>query len=311
MSFALLAAEGGSLTDVNIPTLIWAWVSFGVTFFALKKVAWPMLAAKMEEREVRIAEGLKKAEEAEKRAQELMTKQEQILDEARKEAQKVIADSRAASENVKNDLLAAAQAEIEGQRERAKKEIGLERSKAVEELKRATVESSLKFADVFPQHEQAAIVLSAAAQDLYALEDYSAAATAGRALIERYPSADAGLRRAAWTVVAHSSVELGDYQAAEPAYSEVLKLTPADDPERQALVDNLAASIYKQAEQANGAQDYRAAAGHFLRISELAPTSSMSGGFVTRPPRSVRQFWPSGFASARCDAQPKGKIRPC
>ena len=143
------------------------------------------------------------------------------------------------------------------------------------DLKRATVESSLKFADTFPEHEQAAVVLSAAAQDLYALEDYAAAAAAGRTLIERYPMADAALRRSAWTVVAHSSVELGDYQAAEPAYSEVLTLTPADDAERQALVDNLAASIYKQAEQANEAQDYRAAAGHFLRITERAPTSSI------------------------------------
>jgi tetratricopeptide (TPR) repeat protein len=143
------------------------------------------------------------------------------------------------------------------------------------DLKRATVESSLRFADTFPEHEQAAIVLSAAAQDLYALQDYAAAVTAGRTLIERYPSADPVLRRSAWTVVAHSSVELRDYQAAEPAYSEVLELTPADDAERQALVDNLAASIYKQGEQANEAQDYRAAAGHFLRITERAPTSSI------------------------------------
>jgi F-type H+-transporting ATPase subunit b len=73
-----------------------------------------------------------------------MEKQEQILDEARKEAQKVLADGRAASENAKNDLLAAAQKEIEAQRERAKKEIGLERAKAVEELKRATVELTLE-----------------------------------------------------------------------------------------------------------------------------------------------------------------------
>jgi F-type H+-transporting ATPase subunit b len=132
------------LTDVNIPTLIWAWVSFGVTFLALKKVAWPMLAKKMEERELRIAEGLKKAEEAEKRAQELLTKQEQILDEARKEAQKVLADGRAAAEHSKADMLSAAQKEIEAQRERAKKEIGLERAKAVEDLKRAAVELTLE-----------------------------------------------------------------------------------------------------------------------------------------------------------------------
>ena len=142
-------------------------------------------------------------------------------------------------------------------------------------LKRATVDSSLKFADTFPEHEHAPVVLGAAAEDLYALEDFGGAVAAGRTLIERYPAADVALRRTAWTVVAHSSFELADYQAAEPAYSEVLALTPPEDEARQALVDNLAASIYKQAEQANEAQDYRAAAGHFLRITERAPTSSI------------------------------------
>jgi F0F1-type ATP synthase membrane subunit b/b' len=41
-------------------------------------------------------------------------------------------------------MLSAAQKEIEAQRERAKKEIGLERAKAVEELKRAAVELTLE-----------------------------------------------------------------------------------------------------------------------------------------------------------------------
>jgi tetratricopeptide (TPR) repeat protein len=143
------------------------------------------------------------------------------------------------------------------------------------ELKRATVESSLRFADTFPEHEHAAVVLGAAAEDLYALEDHAAAATAARALIERYPNADVALRRTAWTVAAHSAFELADYPVAEPAYAQVLELTPPEDESRQALVDNLAASIYKQGEQANEAQDYRAAAGHFLRITERAPTSSI------------------------------------
>jgi F-type H+-transporting ATPase subunit b len=119
-------------------------VAFLATFLILRKVAWPLLARKMEEREIRIAEGLKKAEEAEARARELMEKQEQIFDEARKEAQKFLAESRIAAENVKNDLLRAAQEEIETQRERAKKEIGLEQAKAIDELKRATVELTLE-----------------------------------------------------------------------------------------------------------------------------------------------------------------------
>ena len=143
------------------------------------------------------------------------------------------------------------------------------------ELKRATVESSLKFSSTFPEHEHAAVVLGAAAEDLYALDDFAPAAAAARTLLAGYPAADVALRRTAWTVVAHSSFELADYTAAEPAYSEVLALTPPEDEGRAALVDNLAASIYKQAEQANEAQDYRAAAGHFLRITERAATSTI------------------------------------
>lgn len=147
MAFAtILAASGGGLTDVSVPTILWAWVTFIVTYMALKKVAWPMLRDKMEEREVRIREGLEKAEEAERRARELMEKQEQILQEARDEAGKLLSESRAAAESMKTDALAHAQKEIGAERERAKKEIALERAKALDELKRAAVDLTLEAA---------------------------------------------------------------------------------------------------------------------------------------------------------------------
>src|SRR5262249_45074301 len=76
-------------------------------------------------------------------------------------------------------------------------------------------------------------------------------------------------------VVAHGSFELANYPQAEHAYAEVLEVTPKSDASRAALVDNLAASIYKQGEQARDAQDYRAAADHFLRIRTAAPTSTI------------------------------------
>lgn len=144
MSGTLLAAAAGGFTDLNLATMIWAWVSFGVTFFILSKVAWPMLARKMEERELRIAEGLRKAEEAEARARELAAKQEEIFEEARIQAQKFLAESRAMAENIKSEMINAAQQEIAELRERAKKEIALEQAKAVEDLKRATVELTLE-----------------------------------------------------------------------------------------------------------------------------------------------------------------------
>ena len=79
----------------------------------------------------------------------------------------------------------------------------------------------------------------------------------------------------AWTVVAHSSLELSLYPEAEHAYASVLELVPADDPERASLTDNLAASIYQQGAAAAAAGDDRAAADNFLRIGDVAPGSTI------------------------------------
>jgi len=144
-----------------------------------------------------------------------------------------------------------------------------------EEVKREVVRSSLTFADTFPEHEKAAIVLGAAADDLYGMKEYEQARTAANRLIESFPDADTDVVREAWLVVGHSSYELSRYGEAEGAYRNVLSSLPAEDTTRDALVNNLAASIYKQGEQANGVGDYRAAADHFLRVSRTAPTSNI------------------------------------
>jgi TolA-binding protein len=143
------------------------------------------------------------------------------------------------------------------------------------EIKEATVESSLRFADAFVEHEQAPAVLVAAADDLYEMDDYPRAIESGRKLVERYPHGDRDLLRSAWAVIAHSSIDIAEYTDAEVAYANVLQLTPEDDESRPDIVDGLAAAIYKQAEQAIVLEDYRAAAGHFLRIKSAAPTSTI------------------------------------
>ena len=147
-----------------------------------------------------------------------------------------------------------------------------------DQAKRATVASSLRFADTFPQHEQAPTVLVAAAQDLYDLKEFVAARDAGRKLLEKFPAATRDLQRTAWLVVAHASFELSDFPVAEQAYVQVLAATPAGDSSHAALVENLAASIYKQGEAANSAGDFRTAANHFLRIKTAAPSSKIRAG---------------------------------
>ena len=166
---------------------------------------------------------------------------------------------------------AAGYAAIYAHRQQQKRAAGDEQAAA----RRVAVDSTLRFVDRFPQHEQAAAVLGAAADDLYGMKEFAPAIAAGQKLIDGYPQADPSIRRAAWAVVAHSSIETGDYPKAEIAYTRVLEMTPEGDDGRQAVVDNLAAAIYKQGEQASLAQDQRAAADHFLRIKQAAPASKI------------------------------------
>ncbi len=146
---------------------------------------------------------------------------------------------------------------------------------AKDQVRREVVRSSLKFADIYPEHEKAAIVLGAAADDLYDLRDYEQALATAHKLNKVFPGADKDVKRAAWLVVGHSTYELLRYSEAETAYANVLALLPAGDKSRDALIDNFASAIYKQGEQANALADYRAATQHFLRVGRMAPTSKI------------------------------------
>jgi tetratricopeptide (TPR) repeat protein len=97
-----------------------------------------------------------------------------------------------------------------------------------DQVKREIVRSSLKFADTYPEHEKAAIVLGAAADDLYDMRDYEPAVAAARRLLSAFPRTEAEVVRAAWLVVGHSTYELTRYNEAETAYGNVLALLPAE-----------------------------------------------------------------------------------
>jgi TolA-binding protein len=62
-------------------------------------------------------------------------------------------------------------------------------------VKSAAITSSLRFAESFQEHEQAPVVLGAAADDLYEMKDFHVAIQSAQKLIDRYPAADTSLRR--------------------------------------------------------------------------------------------------------------------
>jgi len=142
-------------------------------------------------------------------------------------------------------------------------------------IKRDIIRSSLKFAEFYPKHKKAILVMVAAIDDLFILKDYANAVEAGRKMLTMFAQAPPPMRRPVWQVIAHSSFEMAQYHEAEIAYIETLKLIANDHKSRPELVENLAASIYKQGEQARKLEQHQQAAEHFLRVSKLAPTAKL------------------------------------
>jgi TolA-binding protein len=143
------------------------------------------------------------------------------------------------------------------------------------EWHRRGIDSALKFAETYPAHAEAGAVQTDAAEKLFALGEFGRARDVGRQVVARVPPVEPALQRTAWTVVAHSEFDLGDFAAAETAYVQLAAFVPVGDPERGEITERIASSIYKQGEQARTAGQLGLAVDHFLRVGQAAPGSQV------------------------------------
>ncbi|MFQ5825421.1 MAG: F0F1 ATP synthase subunit B [bacterium] len=135
-----------NLLNPDPGTIFWTALTFIILLFILKKMAWGPILQALTERERRIKEALEKADAAQKESEEAIAKHQQILESAKKEAQELLNKSRRTAEATKEEILQKAQTEASNMLERAKREIVLEREKAIEEIKKQTVELSVNVA---------------------------------------------------------------------------------------------------------------------------------------------------------------------
>ncbi|MBE7417143.1 MAG: tetratricopeptide repeat protein [Ideonella sp.] len=155
--------------------------------------------------------------------------------------------------------------------------VGLEKAASAAELpalQRSSVDSALRFAKAFPADPRSGPVLTNTAEKLFALRDARATDVA-QMVLKLDPPAAPEQRRVAWTVLSHSAFDKGAFADAEKGYREVLALTPENDAKQGEMIERLAASVYKQGEQARAAGKLRDAVGHFERVASVAPTSSI------------------------------------
>ena len=140
------ASEGGAAAGpftINGGLVIWTLVIFGLLMLILAKTAWPAILKQVEEREARIRQQLEDAARANAEAQRLLAEYQGQLSQAKAEAQDLLAQGRLAGEKLREEMVTKGRTEQEELLERARREIALERDRAVAELRREAVELSI------------------------------------------------------------------------------------------------------------------------------------------------------------------------
>jgi tetratricopeptide (TPR) repeat protein len=138
-----------------------------------------------------------------------------------------------------------------------------------------STDSSVHFATTYPEHPDSAGVLTRAAEEIFASGDRARAISVSQTLLARQPPVDTAKQRIAWTIIAQSYFDQGEYAKAEPAFVQARSLAAGDEKMKSDLTERLAASVYKQGEAKQKAGDAAGAVDDYLRVSRVAPESKI------------------------------------
>ncbi len=131
----------------------------------------------------------------------------------------------------------------------------------------------LRFANAYPEDPRSDDVLFIAVQYRFDQAEYQRVVELSEQLIERQPRAE--LLAEAQLLKAHSLFELDEFGLAELAYQDAMARLPADDARRSGLIENLAATVFRQAEALADAGQTAKAVSEFLRVGVVAPTAAL------------------------------------
>ena len=140
-------AKPNPLVALTPGLYIWTIITFLLLLYVLAKFAWKPLLKMLEDRENLIKSSLKDAEKAKLELESLTQESEAITAKARSEAQSILAESKSAAEKVKEDTIAKAKEQAIKIRDDAKKQIEVEKGKAISDIKQEVVNLTLSVAE--------------------------------------------------------------------------------------------------------------------------------------------------------------------
>jgi F-type H+-transporting ATPase subunit b len=135
----LLLAQGGEgnfLVTPSVGLMIWTLLAFGISYYILRKMAFPRIAEALDKRRRAIEESIDHAEQTKREADELLEEYRARLREAREQAEDITARARKAADSVADEAKAQATRQREELMAGARRDIEQETRRALEEIRK-------------------------------------------------------------------------------------------------------------------------------------------------------------------------------
>jgi F-type H+-transporting ATPase subunit b len=137
MSHHLVIASSGSfLITPNVGLMIWTLLLFGISMYALAKLAFPRISEALERRQKAIDDSIDAADRARLQADELLAEYRERLKDSREQADEIVSRARKAAETHERDAQEDAMTKREQLMEQTRRDIEAETRRAIQEIRR-------------------------------------------------------------------------------------------------------------------------------------------------------------------------------
>ena len=136
-----------SLITPDFGLLVWMVLIFGIVFFVLAKWGFPLITGMVDKRSDRIEQSIAKAREAEKSLSELAYRQEQLIEETRKEQARILKEATEAREQLLTAAKEQARDEASQLIQQARTQIAAEKESALRDIRSEVASLSVEVAE--------------------------------------------------------------------------------------------------------------------------------------------------------------------
>jgi F-type H+-transporting ATPase subunit b len=136
----VLAAEesggGKFLVQPGVGLMIWTLLAFGITLWVLRRYVFPQIQDQLDKRQRAIEETIDTAERTKREADQLLAEYRERLQEARQQAEDIVARARKAADTHQQEVTQAASLKQQEMLDQARRDIETETRLALEKIRK-------------------------------------------------------------------------------------------------------------------------------------------------------------------------------